>query len=476
MPFRPLTSTAPAPGPTPGFRPIGQPPAAPGIVDRFNAGIEDARANRAGEITRAADANASGEQGKFRSLFQIGGQLVGSAIDPIVEGVKAVAPAVLKTDKIKKDLGTLFKPVAKSIDKLGGTKFFREAADASPELPIERDLKAVVEYLNLAPGPKVAGGINRVLPKAIDAGVDTVAKLTARSEQQIESAIVKKFEKGVKPLLPGKTTPAKLDRYRDDVVTAVKVIKENKPNLSFTDDVEGVVTGQDPRSLQHLAEAVEQTKKAVFTKYDGLAKTAGEAGVAVDMKPIASELQTVIGNRALAITNPRAIQYAESLSERLTAAGKLDASTAQEVIQNYNKSLEAFYRNPSYDTASQAAIDAMVANRMRTALDDGISGLTGEQYAVLKAQYGALKSIEKDVIKASLRDARKGVKGLIDFSDIFSGGQVVNGILTLNPAQIASGLTQKGIAEFYKYLNNPNRAIEQMFKAADSLPSVGKLK
>ena len=33
-----------------------------------------------------------------------------------------------------------------------------------------------------------------------------------------------------------------------------------------------------------------------------------------------------------------------------------------------------------------------------------------------------------------------------------------------------TGLTQKGIATFYKYLNNPNRAIEKMFKMAEKLP------
>ena len=146
-----------------------------------------------------------------------------------------------------------------------------------------------------------------------------------------------------------------------------------------------------------------------------------------------------------------------------------DAETVQAVIQNYNKSLEAFYRNPTYDSASQAAIDAMIANRLRTALDDGISGLTGEQYAALKQQYGSLKSMEKDVLRATLRDSRRNVKGLIDFTDIFSGGQVISGILSFNPALIASGVTQKAIAQYIKFLNDPNRAIRQMFEAADEL-------
>ena len=34
----------------------------------------------------------------------------------------------------------------------------------------------------------------------------------------------------------------------------------------------------------------------------------------------------------------------------------------------------------------------------------------------------------------------------------------------------ANDRTQKGISEYIKFLNNPNRAIENMFKAADKLP------
>lgn len=216
---------------------------------------------------------------------------------------------------------------------------------------------------------------------------------------------------------------------------------------------------------------MEQTKKAIFEKYDTLAKQTGKAGVTIPVSPISKELDSVIGNKALALTNPKAIQYAKELQDRLSSTGELDATTAQEVVQNYNKSLEAFYRNPTYDTASQAAIDAMVANNMREVLDQRISSLTGSEYAALKGQYGSLKSIERDVIKAALRDSRKNVKGLIDFTDIFSGGQLVHGILSLNPATISQGLTAKAIAAFYKHLNDPNRAIKNMFDAASKLPT-----
>jgi len=294
--------------------------------------------------------------------------------------------------------------------------------------------------------------------------------IIAPSERELENKLLERFTKGVRPLLPGKTTPSQLGKYNDDVITGARTILENKPNLKFTDDLGEEVLGQKPESLQQFADSIEQTKKTIFSKYDALAKQAGKAGMEVDTVPIASELDSVINNKALGITNPNAVKYAQGVQKRYLDIGKLDATTAQDVIQNYNKSLEAFYRNPSYDTASQAAIDAMLANRIRKSLDEGITGLTGIQYQQLKNQYGALKNIERDVIKASLRDARKNVKGLIDFTDIFTGGQIVNGILSMNPATLAQGLGARAIKEVYKTLNNPNRAIRKMFDTAEKLP------
>lgn len=323
---------------------------------------------------------------------------------------------------------------------------------------------AIVEgAIGAGTGALIGGAI-----PGVSSGATALKNKLSPSEKFIESKILENYTTGVKPLLPGKTTTRTLNDYNKNVVDAVKTIKNNKSALSFEDEAGEIITGKTPENLAQFTSAVEQTKKKIFGEYDQLAKTAGKSGVSVDVAPIAKELDTVINDKALAITNPSAVNHAKQLQDRLVQTGSLDAQTAQDVIQNYNKSLEAFYRNPTYENASNAAIDAVVANNMRKALDDGITGLTGTQYQALKSQYGALKAIEKDVIKASLRDARKNVKGLIDFSDILSGGQVVSGIASMNPATIASGAAQKAIASLYKHLNDPNRAISKMFEVAET--------
>ena len=289
------------------------------------------------------------------------------------------------------------------------------------------------------------------------------------NEASLQSNILSKYEKGIKPTISGKGTFVKDKAYKDNIILAVKTIGENKGNLNFVDDIGDVVKGESPKNIKQFSEAINQTKKSVFEKYNNLAKQSGRAGVVVETSPIVRELDTVVNNKSIALTNPEAIKYAKAVQQRYSKIGSLDAEIAQDVIQNYNSSLDAFYRNPSYDSASKAAIDAMVANNVRKSLDKGITGLTGEQYSQLKKQYGSLSAIENDVTKSALREARKNTKGLIDFTDIFSGGQVINGILSLNPAQVVSGLGQKAISTYYKYINNPNRAIEQLFKNVDSL-------
>lgn len=444
------------------------------VLERIKSAIDTSTKQRAKTISESQQALEKGEQGFARSAFQVGGQLVGGALDPFTQTVGAIIPEGVKTA-----LSNVINFASNRISDVPAVQKFAQSSQG-----LERDLQAVNEYLALlAPESKgiVPAGVKTATTKAIDITSDFTKSLVQKSESQIENAITKKFEKGVKPLLPSKTTPNLLQNYRNDVIDAVKTIDSNRPNLKYTDPADGVtnIVGKNPESLQQFTDAIEQTKKTIFTKYNDLAKQSNKAGLKIETAPISKELDVVIGNEALKVTNPEAIAYAQNLQKRLaildeegniTSFKKLDPVITQEIVQNYNKSLEAFYRNPSYETASRAAIDALVANKFRQALDDGISGLTGKEYQALKNQYGSLKAIERDVIKATLRDARKNVKGLIDFTDVFSGGQVVSGIATLNPGLIASGLTQKAITEFYKYLNNPNRAIKNMFERVEKLP------
>jgi hypothetical protein len=98
-----------------------------------------------------------------------------------------------------------------------------------------------------------------------------------------------------------------------------------------------------------------------------------------------------------------------------------------------------------------------------------ITRATGKEYQQLKNAYGALKHIEGEVAGRAIVDARKNIKGLIDFADIFAGAEVIHGIIALNPALVGKGVAAKVIAATYKRLNNPNRMIKSMFSEAEKI-------
>ncbi len=288
------------------------------------------------------------------------------------------------------------------------------------------------------------------------------------SEDAVNSNIQNLFQKSIKPT--AKKTATQGERYQNQTIEALQTIKKNAESLNIEDASGELVSGRTPETISELSQALDQTKKTVFSQYDALAKEAGRGGAVIDTGPIANEVFKVSQNKALQITNPEVVKYAEKWSERLQTLGSLDTETTQAVIKNLNDNLSAFYKNPTYESASKVAIDAGIANNFRKALDTAIEGATGKEYQALKNQYSALKAIENDVTRAAMRVGRRNVKGLLDYTDVFTSGQMLSGILSLNPAMFTKGAIERGIKEYIKFLNDPNRAIKNIFDQLDIPP------
>ena len=384
----------------------------------------------------------------LRAGLRTAGGVARAAFTPILEapGIKQATEAI-----------------AGAVTKIPGVdKVIKKGVDLAQKNPeIAKDIGNIVDILTLGTGAAVA----KPLAKEAGAIGSDIAKgtqvLLTPSEEAVQKNVVSLFEKSIKPTAQ-KTTNLK-ERYDSNIINALKTIKANSDNLNIEDATGELVTARTPQTLNELAQGLDQTKKLVFDQYDSLAKQAGTAGAVIDANPIAAEVAKVAENKALQLTNPGVITYAKEWEQRLRAFGKLDAETTQEVIKIMNSNLQAFYRNPTYEAATKVTIDAGIANNFRVALDKAIEGATGSEYQVLKNQYAALKAIENDVVRASLRDARKNVKGLLDYTDVFTGGQMLAGILSLNPLMFTKGALERGIKEYIKYLNDPNRAVGNMF-------------
>jgi hypothetical protein len=276
----------------------------------------------------------------------------------------------------------------------------------------------------------------------------------------VDSYITRRYRSVVKP--PPGTAKAESGIAQQDqrILTTVDQIIGNRAGLKLTD----AAPGQLPRSLRQFSEAIDQTKKSLFQKYDAMAQQSGDVGVQVDLAPVISELRSIGTRPEVVDLHPELIPQAEQLARNFEARGFYTPSAAQDAIENLNRTLQAFYKNPTEQTVGRANLLAPVARTLRSQLDAAIESAQGPGYQALRSQYGALTSVEKDVARSVQREANKIPGGLAGtFADMAASEEAIRGVLTLNPAALARAGGIRAAKAAVKYVNDPNRAIERMF-------------
>lgn len=389
------------------------------------------------------------------------GQVAGGALDVGVEGLRSAYR------------GMVPQGLQNAISDAG-----RMLADTTPgrlvggALSSGRNLYG--KFSNAYPDAAMAleGGLNIANVAALGAGAKAAIPKPSQSAlaRQYAATIDRGIKKAIRPSVEGKRTIGQANKYFGDAQSAVSSIIDNKAGLRLTDDVGDIVSGGLPKNLRQFSEAIDQTKRGIFDRYNAMAESAGGAGATVNLTPIADELSAITKSKPLIDNAPEVVNYAASRAEALANRGVYTAQEAQDAVAILNKSLDSFYKNPSYDTFGKAYVDSQIAQHMRSGLDKSIEGISGAGYQDLKRQYGALKSIERDVNRRMIVHSRQNTKGLLDgFSDVLSGGQMVQGLLSAKPAVIAQAGAMKGIARFVKAINDPDRAVAGMFTKAEKI-------
>jgi hypothetical protein len=288
----------------------------------------------------------------------------------------------------------------------------------------------------------------------------------------INQLIDKGINKAIRPSVAGKGSFAQAEKYTERARDAIKNIVANRGNIEIRNEF-GEETGKLPQTLNEFSQSIAQLKNNIFKQYDAMARAAGEHGAQVNLKGIVKELEQIASKPSLIDNNPELVNYVNKLKDAYSKRVAYSADDAQFLITELNNKLNAFYKAPSGEYVSKAPVDAMIANKLRQELDNVIEKTTGGGYQELKNQYGALKTIEKDVNHRAIVDARKNIKGLIDFSDILSGAEAIRGIAELSPANIATGAAIKGISAYIKHVNNPNVIVKNMFSGVERLIAKG---
>lgn len=292
--------------------------------------------------------------------------------------------------------------------------------------------------------------------------IQKVIEHYAPIEEKANTAVVEAIDNAVKPSVSNVNTPKLKANYYDKAIKAFETI--NKYKTAFPDE-SGNMVDRNPKTVSELFDAIGQAKKQIFNTYDQVAQKSGEMGAKFNAEPTISKLETVVNDIG---KSPETRQYAR---EQISAIQELHGASPSQVqtrIEELNKGLGSFYDGRV--SKARADVDASVAYSLRQDLENLINNSTGQNYQYFKNEYGSLSTIEKDIGRSAINQAKKASQGGLGFTDIFTGGDITSGIISMNPALIAKGLAGRGIKEIYKTLNNPDRYIKAAFDLLDKIP------
>jgi hypothetical protein len=295
--------------------------------------------------------------------------------------------------------------------------------------------------------------------------------------QKTEKALNEAIDKGIKPYFTSASTGAMRKAYYNDAKRAFGVILRLKPELMNED---GVLERRLPRTRAEFQEAITQAKREVYKLYHGQSVAAGQAGAGVNVAPVMNDLYKVSQDIGF---SPEIRAYAAKLRLEMTELMAKGPDVVEKRIQEMNEGLQAFFKNPTKDGATKARIEASVVARLREQADRSITetiptpqatlpGMKPELqsgYMKLRSDYKALKTIERDIGRQVAVEMRKNPKGLLDMTDIFTGSDILMSLAMHDPSALVHGVAGRGIKEYIKWLNDPNRYIAKGFELLEKM-------
>lgn len=317
-----------------------------------------------------------------------------------------------------------------------------------------------------------AGSLLAVAPmvkptlKGIKAGTAAAAEaIKPMSPEVAAKKITIDYQKAIRPSVKGTAGSAKQIAQSDansirgvyDVVEA-----KNSGKIALGEEAEARL----PQTLQEHLDAVNQAKMDAFTQYDSMKNATEGNGVVIDLQPIANTLRESAQNKALAISRPSVIQYMLDMADRFEQTKTLNPSEVQEAIKAYNSLLD--YSKATPEVAANAMVDKSIAAQLRKSIDDAITSDQGGGYGELKQKYGRLAQMEKEAAHRARVAGRAAPSSLFDgIMGGLTSAEIVSGLLTANPAQVARGGAMAAFKAWRNRMNSPDFQIKRMYKTAE---------
>lgn len=284
---------------------------------------------------------------------------------------------------------------------------------------------------------------------------------------KLRSELVDLFSRWVKPSSAWVKSTAAQEKIYDDAMDAVETIIWNKNNLRYVTQDWEEIYWKLPTNTREFAQALEQSKRDVYNQYNAITNWAWER-IEISTDWLIDELLKLKNDKAAMLWNEWLENAIDSWLNWLKEVKSLTPAQVQRKMQEINKKLEAFYKNPNPNDVSWNSVDALVKNWLSKEMDDAIESAlwSSAQYEELKRAYASLKTIEKDVNHRAIVSWRQSPNSLVDsIADISSAENIID--MLTNPTAWLKVLWKQALKKYIKSSNSSDNMVKKLFEKAE---------
>jgi len=312
---------------------------------------------------------------------------------------------------------------------------------------------------------KTVGGVSKVIG-------DQVVKLTqplethkARVAQNIHRALSTQGKKSIGVSLK---TPEK--QYR-----AFEVLRDLAPNIDVIDNTTGETIKWEPKTtdFQQFGQALAKGKETVWKGVTNAVKEATGKDLQVDILPIVDDMNKIAGDP---FRTPEVRRAAQLYSEQLVQMSDVTGKAPLEGVMTFNKDLNTKIGGVLSGTTDNVVrdLEAGLAKKLSENTDNAVETIAGKEFAKLKDDYSALKTIEKDAVRRMQQELRMTDNSLGDMVGRYGNIEIVNGLIQAtqgNVGPLAKGVGLKIMGAYTKKLRQPSTYLQKAFREIDRYKS-----
>lgn len=257
---------------------------------------------------------------------------------------------------------------------------------------------------------------------------------------------------------------------------AFEIMHDMAPSLKVVDEAGDVVPWNPKETdFNQFAQAFKDAKDQTWEGISGAIKEATGKDLHVDAGPILDFLNKTAGSK---FTTSEVRAAAQRLSDEV--ANMSTPGTNGQIpiagLTEYNKVLNTKISGVLTGTTDNAVrdLEAGLAKQLSEAADKAVESVTDSRFATLKDNYGALKTIEKDLVRRAQQESRQIDNSLGDFMNRYGTIEIANGFFQAaqgNFGPLAKGVGAKVLGAYSKKLRTPSTYLKKAFTEIDRFKS-----